>query len=74
MPHFGGVTAVSWHYESVPTDGGHFRCHPSWKITIPEEIFTLFQNKAAAYDWVNAIVDGVHIHEFNNADTWTSRI
>ena len=74
MPHFGGVTAVSWHYESVATDGRHFLCHPSWKIEIPEEIFTLFQNKAAAYDWVNGIVDGVHIHEFNNADTWTSRI
>ena len=53
---------------------GIFVAIPLEKYTIPEEIFTLFQNKAAAYDWVNAIVDGVHIHEFNNADTWTSRI
>ena len=74
MPHFGGVSAVSWHSESVPTDGRHFRCQPSWKTQFRKKYVHFFQNKAAAYDWVNGIVDGMHIHEFNNADTWTSRI
>ena len=53
---------------------GIFVAIPLEKSQFRKKYVHFFQNKAAAYDWVNAIVDGMHIHEFNNADTWTSRI